>query len=126
MLLGVSDVEMALSALRPEEISQKKEVEKESGEGDGTPLQCSRLENPRDRGGWWAAVHGVAKSLARLSNFTFTFCSHALEKAMAATPVLSPGESQGQGRLVGCRLWGHTESDMTEVTQQQQQRRKEV
>ena len=66
MLLGVSDVEMALSALRPEEISQKKEVEKESGEGDGTPLQCSGLENPRDRGGWWAAVYGVTQSRTRL------------------------------------------------------------
>ena len=37
------------------------------------------------------------------------------------TPVFLPGESQGQGSLVGCRLWGHTESDMTEVTLQQQQ-----
>ena len=37
------------------------------------------------------------------------------------TPVFLPGESQGRGSLVGCRLWGHTESDMTEVTQQQQQ-----
>ena len=106
MLLGVSDVEMALSALRPEEISQKKEVEKESGEGDGTPLQCSRLENPRDRGGWWAAVHGVAKSLARLSNFTFAFHFHALEKEMATHSSILPGESQERRSLVGCRLWG--------------------
>ena len=37
------------------------------------------------------------------------------------TPVFLPGESQGRGSLVGCRLWGHTESDTTEVTQQQQQ-----
>ena len=37
------------------------------------------------------------------------------------TPVFLPGESQGQGSLVGCRLWGHTESDTTEVTWQQQQ-----
>ena len=37
------------------------------------------------------------------------------------TPVFLPGESQGQGSLVGCRLWGRTESDTTEVTQQQQQ-----
>ena len=36
------------------------------------------------------------------------------------TPVFLPGESQGRGSLVGCRLWGHTESDTTEVTQQQQ------
>ena len=45
-------------------------------EGDGTPLQYSCLENPRDRGAWWAAVHGVAKSWTRLSAFTFTFHFH--------------------------------------------------
>ena len=53
------------------------------GEGDGTPLQYSCLENPMDRGAWEAAVHGVVKSRARLSNFTFTFHFHALEKEMA-------------------------------------------
>ena len=42
-------------------------------EGTGTPLQYSCLENPMDRGAWWAAVHGVAKSPTRLSDFTFTF-----------------------------------------------------
>ena len=53
------------------------------GEGNGTPLQYSCLENPMDRGAWWAAVHGVAKSRTRLSNFPFTFHFHALEKEMA-------------------------------------------
>ena len=63
------------------------------GGGNGTPLQYSCLENPMDRGAWWAAVHGVAKSRTRLSNFTFRyvkwslhilyFHSHALEKEMA-------------------------------------------
>ena len=53
------------------------------GEGDGTPLQYSCLENPMDGGAWWAAVHGVTKSRTRLSNFTFTFHFHALEKEMA-------------------------------------------
>ena len=43
------------------------------GEGNGNPLQYSCLENPMDGGAWWAAVHGVAKSGTRLSNFTFTF-----------------------------------------------------
>ena len=57
-----------------------------------------------DGGAWWAAVHGVDKSRTRLSDFTFTFHFHAL------------GESQGQRGLVGGRLWGRTESDMTEVT----------
>ena len=52
------------------------------GERNGNPLQCSCLENPRDRGAWWAAVHGVAKSRTWLSDFTFTFHFHALEKEM--------------------------------------------
>ena len=56
---------------------------KATREGNGTPLQCSCLENPRDRGAWWAAVSGVAKSRTRLSEFTFTFQFHALEKEMA-------------------------------------------
>ena len=51
-----------------------------------------------------------------MSNFTFTFHFRALEKEMATTPVFLPGESQGRGSLVGCGLWGHTESDTTEVT----------
>ena len=53
------------------------------GEGNGTPLQYSCLENPIDGGAWWAAVHGIAKSRTRLSDFTFTFHFHALEKEMA-------------------------------------------
>ena len=52
-------------------------------EGNGIPLQYSCLENPMDGGAWWAAVHGVAKSQRRLSDFTFTFHFHALEKEMA-------------------------------------------
>ena len=52
-------------------------------EGNGNPLQYSRLANPMDRGAWWAAVHGVAKSRTRLSDFTFTFHFHALEKETA-------------------------------------------
>ena len=89
------------------------------GEGNGTGLQYSCLENPTHGGPWWATVHGVAKSRTWLSDFTFTFHFPALEKEMATqqpTPVFLPGESQGQGSLVGCRLWGGTESDMTEVT----------
>ena len=53
------------------------------GEGNGTPLQYSCLENPMDRGAWWAAVHRVAKNRTRLSDFTFTFHFYALEKEMA-------------------------------------------
>ena len=55
-----------------------------SREGNGTPLQYSCLENPMDGGAWWAAVHGVTRSQTRLSDFTFTFHFHALEKEMAA------------------------------------------
>ena len=62
------------------------------------------------------AVHGVAKSRTRLSDFTFTFHFHALEKEMATIPVFLPGESQGWGSLVGCHLWGLTESDTTKAT----------
>ena len=69
-----------------------------------------------DRGAWWAAVHGVPKSQTRLSDFTFTFHFHALEKEMQPTPVFLPGEPQGRGSLVGCRLWGRTGSDTTEAT----------
>ena len=53
------------------------------GEGNGYPLQYSYLGNPMDRGAWWAVVHGVAGSQTRLSDFTFTFHFHALEKEMA-------------------------------------------
>ena len=130
----------------------------------GTPLQYSCLETPTGGGAWWAAVHGVAEGRTWLSDITFTFHFHALEKEMAThssvlawripgmgepggltsmgshrvghnwatslslftfmhwrkkwqpTPVFLPGESQGPGSLVGCRLWGRTESDTTEVT----------
>ena len=54
-----------------------------TGEGNSNPLQCSCLENPRDGGAWWAAVHGVAMSRTRLRDLTFTFNLHALEKEMA-------------------------------------------
>jgi len=96
---------------------------REMGEGNGTPLQDFCLENPMDGGASWAAVHGVAKSRTRLSDFTFTFHLHALEKEMheelqgnyrckeitekwekamaTPTPVFLSGESQGWGSLVG-------------------------
>ena len=82
------------------------------GEGNGTPLQYSFLENPMDGGAWWAAVHGVVKSRARLSDFTFMHW----RRKWQPTPVFLPGESQGQRGLVGGRLWGHAESDTTEAT----------
>ena len=83
-------------------------------EGNGNPLQYSCLENPMDGGAWWAIVHGVAKSQTRLSDFTFTFMHW--RRKWQPTPVFLPGESQGQGSVVGCCLWGCTELDTTEVT----------
>ena len=85
-------------------------------EGNGTPLQYFCLENPMDGGASWAAVHGVAKSRTRLSDFTFTFHFHALEKEMATHSSVLAWRIPGTGSLVGCRLWGRTESDTTEVT----------
>ena len=134
------------------------------GEGNGNPLQCSCLENPRDREAWWAAVSGVAQSRTRLKRLSSSSSKlYILEKAMAPhsstlawkipwtkepgrlqsmgsleldtterlhfhvslscigegngnSPVFLLGESQGQGSLVGCRLWGRAESDTTEAT----------
>ena len=63
-----------------------------------------------------AAVHGAAKSRTRLSDFTFTFHCHALEKEMATHSSVLAWRIPRTGNLVGCSLWGRTESDMTEVT----------
>ena len=72
-------------------------------EGNGTPLQYSCLENPMDGGAWWAAVHGVAKSRAQLSDFTFTLHFHELEKEMAThSSILAwriPGTEEPSGLL---------------------------
>ena len=74
------------------------------------PLQCSCLEDPRDGGAWWPAVHGVAKSRTQLSDFTFMHW----RRAWHPTPVLLPGGSHGWRSLVGCSPWGREGSDMTE------------
>ena len=67
----------------------------------GNPLQYPCLENPMDAGDWWAAVHGVTKSRTQLSDFTFTFHFHALEKEMAThSSVLAwriPGTAEPDG-----------------------------
>ena len=86
------------------------------GEGNGTPLQYSCLENPMDGGAWKAAVHGVARSRTPLSDFTFTFHFHALEKEMATHSSVLAWRIPGTGEPGGCRLWGCTESDTTEAT----------
>ena len=83
------------------------------GEGDGTPVQYSHLENPMDGGAWQAAVHGVAKSRTRLSDFTFTFHFHTLKKEMAAhSGVLAlriPGMAEAGGLpSMGLHRVGHS------------------
>ena len=88
------------------------------GEGSGTPLQYSCLENPMDGGTWWAAVHGVAKSQTRLSDFTFPFHFHALEKEMAThSSILAwriPGTVEPGGLpSMGWHRVGHDWSDLT-------------
>ena len=66
-------------------------------EGNGTPLQYSCLENPMDGGAWWTAVHGVARSRTQLSDFTFTFPFHALEKEMATHSSVLAWRIPGMG-----------------------------
>ena len=91
-------------------------LEEGFGGGNGTPLQYSCLENPMDGRAWWAAVQGVAKSRMRLSNFTFTFHFHALEKEMAThSSVLAwriPGTGEPGGLpFMGSHRVGHGWSD---------------
>ena len=84
----------------------------ESREGNGNPLQYSCLENPMDRGAWWAAVYGVTKSQTQLSDFPFTFHFDALEKEMAThSSILSwriPGTEEPVGLpSMGSHRVGH-------------------
>ena len=88
-----------------------------SREGNGTPLQYSCLENPMDGGAWKAAVHRVAEGQTQLSNFTFTFYFHALEKGMATHfSVLTwriPGMGEPGGLpSMGSHRVGHNWSDL--------------
>ena len=85
--------------------------------GNGSPLHYSCLETPMDRGAWWAAVHGVTMSQTRLSDFTFTFHFHALEKEMAThSSVLAwriPGTGEPGGLpSMGFHRVGHDWSDL--------------
>ena len=98
-----------------------------TGEGNGTPLQYSGLENTMDGGAWSAAVHGVAKSRTRLSDFTLTSHFHALEKEMATHPsVLAwriPGTGEPDGLpSMGSHKVGHDRSDLAAAAAQTQHR----
>ena len=86
----------------------------------GTPLQRSCLENPMDGGDWWAAVHAVARSQTRLSDFTSTFHFHALEKEMATQSSVFawriPRMAEPGGLpSVGLHRVGHDWSDLAAV-----------
>ena len=87
------------------------------GEGNGTPLQYSCLENPMDGWAWWAAVHGVATSRTRLSDFTFTFHIPTLEKEMATHSSVLARRIPGTGETgvlssMGSHRVGHDWSDL--------------
>ena len=90
-----------------------------NGEGNSTPLLYSCLENPMDGGAWWAAVHEVAKSQTRLSDFTFTFHFHALKREMATHSSVLAWRIPGTGVPVGLPSMGsqrvrHDWSDLPE------------
>ena len=76
------------------------------GEGNGNPLQYSCLENPMDGGAWWAAVHGVTRSLTRLSDFILFFHFHALEKEMATHSSVLAWRIPGMGEPGGLSSMG--------------------
>ena len=87
------------------------------GEGNGTPLQYSCLENPMDGGAWWAAVHGVTKSWTDWATSFSLFTVMHWRRKWQPTPVFLPGESQGRGELgglpsVGLHRVGHDWSDL--------------
>ena len=76
------------------------------GEGNGTPLQSFCLENPTDGGAWWATVHGVARGRTQLSDFTFIFHFHTLEKEMAALSSVLAWRIPGTGEPGGLPSMG--------------------
>ena len=76
------------------------------GEGDGTPLKYSCLETPMDGGAWKAAVHGVAEGRTQLSDFTFIFHFHALEKEMATHCSVLAWRIPGTGKPGGLLSMG--------------------
>ena len=97
-------------------------ISQSNGEGNGTPLQYSCLENPMDGVAWQAAVHGVAESQKRLSDFTFTFHFHALEKEMATHSSVLAWRIPGTGEPGGLPSMGlhrvrHDWSDLAAVSQ---------
>ena len=77
-----------------------------NGGGNGSPLQYPCLENPMDGGAWWAAVYGVSRSRTQLSDFTFTFHFHTLEKEMAIHSSVLAWRIPGTGEPGGLPSMG--------------------
>ena len=87
------------------------------GEGNGTPLQYSCLENPMDGGAWLAAVHGVMKSRTRLSDFAFTFHFNALEKEMATHSSVLAWRIPGTGEPGGLpSMWSQSRTRLKQLS----------
>ena len=107
---------------------QKEGSKRRGGEGSGTLLQYSCLENPMDGGAWWATVHGVTKSRTRLSDFIFTFHFHALEKEMAthssvlAWRIPGTGEPGGLPSMRSHRV-GHNWSDLAAAAAREEEKK---
>ena len=87
-------------------VRKKRELRVYNGEGNGTPLQYSCLENPMDGGAWKPAVHGVTEGRTRLSNFSFTFHFHVLEKEMATDSSVLAWRIPGTGEPGGVLFMG--------------------
>ena len=103
---------MKLEPIIQTEVSQKEKHQYSIR--NGNTLQCSCLENPMDRGAWKAAVHGVAKSWTQLSDFTFTFHFHTLEKEMATHSSILAWGIPWMEELGGLQSMGCKESDISE------------
>ena len=101
-----NSVGASLQAVKCNHVGQLWRTKTYCREGNGTPLQYSCLENPMDGGAWWAAVHGVTKSRTRLSDFTFTFRFHALEKEMATYSSVLAWRIPGTGEPGGLPSMG--------------------
>ena len=108
--------------------SKNNDRNKNSRGKNGTPLQYFCLEDPMDGGAWWATVHGVAKSQTQLTDFTFTFHFHALEKEMATHSSVLAWRNPGTGKpgglpSMGSHRVGH---DWSNLQQQGEKKKKKL
>ena len=104
--VDIHGLEFGMNSETPKAWQKKTKLDFINGEGNGTPLQYSCLENPMDGGAWKAAVHGVAEGRTRLSDFTFTFQFHALEKEMATHSSVLAWRIPGTGEPGGLPSMG--------------------